>query len=332
MTPTSAASAYLYDERGQRWLDAGVSNALVGHGHAGVAEAVAAQMASTRVDGGLREQYIQRLLRKFPPRCSYSVCYLVNSLSEANELALRLARAHRPGKDVIVLDEANYGMTTSLTNMSPAQYESRSAGKKFWVHGAARRDAHTVVKKTQEIQASGRGLCGFFAEGIFEGGYLCESYAAARAAGGLNIAIEAQTGMGRVGEAFWEFARQGATPDIVVIGESMGNGFPMAAVVTTQDLAAPFEVPTWSDVACAAGLAVLDVLSLPSFEIAWPMPVRGAGLCFEIDVEDGPAVVERLRKRRILIGRRGNTLLFRPSLTFARQDASEFLEGLKECV
>lgn len=329
MTPASAAGAYLYDDRGHRWLDAGISNALVGHGDPCVAKAVAAQLASRCVTGEVRESYIHRLLGKFPPQ--FSVCYLLNSLSEANELALRLARAHRSGKDVIVLDDANYGMTTSLANMSPAQYESRGTGKKFWVHAVCR-DAERVVETARKIDGSGRGLCGFFVEGIFDEGFLRDSYASVRAAGGLTIAIEAQTGMGRVGETFWEFARQKVVPDIVVIGESMGNGFPMAAVVTTRDLAAPFEFAEAGDVACAAGLAVLDALTIPKMGIAWPMPVRGAGLCFEIDVPDASAVVRRLRERRIFIGRRGSTLLFRPPLTFSSDDASEFREGLGKCV
>lgn len=329
MTPASAAGAYLYDNRGQSWLDAGIGNALVGHRHPAVAEAVGAQLASRCDTNEIRQRYTRRLLGKFPSQ--FSVCYLVNSLSEANELALRLARAHRPGKDVIVLEDANYGMTTSLANMSPAQYESRGIGKKFWVH-AARRNGESVSATARKIEASGRGLCGFFAEGIFDAGFLHESYASVRVAGGLNIAIEAQTGMGRIGAAFWEFARQNVVPDIVVIGESMGNGYPMAAVVTTSDLAAPFELTAADDVACAAGLAVLDALTIPQMEIEWPMSTRGAGLCFEIDMPDAPAVVDRLRERRILIGRRGNTLLFRPPLTFTRDDASEFVEGLLKCV
>lgn len=325
MTTASAAGAYLYDDRGQRWLDAGLGNALVGHGNPRIAEAVEARLASPRADGELRQYYIRRLLGKFPP--PFSVCYLLNSLSEANELALRLARAHRPGKDVVVLDDANYGMTTSLANMSPAQYESRGIGKKFWVH-AARRNAESVAETARGIEASGRGLCGFFAEGIFEEGFLRKMYASVRELGGLNVAIEAQTGMGRIGEAFWEFARQKASPDIVVVGESIANGLPLAAVVTTGELAAPFEIAQAGDAMCAAGLAVLDTLTIPEMEIAWPVPARGAGLCFEIDVPDAAGVVDRLRERRILIGRRGNTLLFRPPLTFSGGDAAEFRESI----
>lgn len=194
----------------------------------------------------LRERYIERLLTKFP--ASLSVCYLLHSLNEATELALRLARTHRPGKDVIVLEDVDYGMTTSLANMSPGR-------RKFWVHTASRTDSATVAEKARFIQASGRGLCGFFAKGVFPDGYLGDAYPSVSAAGGLNVAIE------ELGPAPWEFARHGVEPDIVVIGDSLGNGFPMAAVVTRPELTAPFPANTGgSDAACSAGLAVLDGL------------------------------------------------------------------------
>jgi 4-aminobutyrate aminotransferase-like enzyme len=294
----------------------------VGHSHPHVTSAIAKQLAAP--EEGIRERYIERFLTKFP--APLSICYLLHSLSEATELALRLARAHRPGKDVIVLDDTHYGMTTSLANMSPGR-------RKFWVQVASRRDSADVAAKARVIEASGRGLCGFFAEGVFDDGYLREAYASVRAAGGINVAIEAQTGMGRVGESFWEFARHGAVPDVVVIGDSMGNGFPMAAVVTTPDLAAPFDTGTGGGpIACAAGIAVLDVLEPPKWSPNLGTNVRGAGLCFEIDVPNAPSAVARLKERGILIGARGNTLLFRPPLTFSRDDASEFLEGLEACV
>lgn len=306
-------------------LDCGLSNALVGQGHPHVTEAITRQLDAP--EEGIRERYIARLLTKFP--APLSVCYLVHSVSEATELALRIARAHRPGKDVIVLEDTVYGMTTSLANMSPGR-------RKFWVQVASRRDAVDVAAKARVIEASGRGLCGFFAEGVFDAGYLREAYASVHAAGGVNVAIEAQTGMGRVGEPFWEFARQDVTPDVVVIGDSLGNGFPMAAVVTTPDLAAPFDTGTGGGpVACAAGLAVLDVLEPPTWSPSFAglgLNVRGAGLCFEIDVPDAQSTLARLRERRIGIAARGNTLLFRPPLTFSVDDASEFIEGLRKCV
>ena len=273
-------------------------------------------------DDGIRERYIAALLSKFPSQ--FNTCYLVHSVNEATELALRLARLHRPGKDVIVHPDTDYGMTTSLASISPAR-------RKFWVQTASRTDAADVAAKARTIVDSGRGLCAFFAGGVFDTSYLRDAYDAVREAGGLNVALEDQTGMGRVGEFFWEFARHQVTPDIVVVGDSMGNGFPMAAVVTRADLAANFDTGTGGGaVACAAGLAVLEALQPPSwFPDFREFNARGAGLCWEIDVPDAPAVAGRLRDQGILIGTRANTLLFRPPLTFAPADAETFTIALR---
>lgn len=324
----SASGSYLIDDRGEPFLDAGVSDALIGHGNPRVTEAVARQMAAADFGVDLQARYTQRLLAKFPPE--FSICYFVHSKSEACELALRLTRAHRPGKDAIVLEHADYGITTSLANMSPARFNARGTRKKFWVHVASRIDASDVAAKARAIEASGRGICGFFAEGVFEDGFLREAYANVKASGGLNVAIEAQTGMGRLGTAFWEFARHNVTPDIIVIGESMANGLPMAAVVTTQNLAAPFDTGNGGGpVVCAAAEAVLDAMpEVPRVDLE----LRGAGLCWEIDVDDAPTVVDRLRERRVLIPARGNTLLFRPPLTFSASDAARFVEALQASV
>ncbi|MEO8096786.1 MAG: aminotransferase class III-fold pyridoxal phosphate-dependent enzyme [Acidobacteriota bacterium] len=354
MAFASGSGQYLYDEAGQKWLDAGISNALVGHGNAQVTEAVARQLALIDTTAGhahaLIERYRGRLLSLFPP--PLTVCYFLPSRSEATEMALRLARAHRPGKDVIVLPGADYGITTSLTNMSPLRFQARGGSQKHWVHVASRLDAGDVELTAANIQASGRGLCGFFAEGVFEPGYLGQAYAEVRKGGGLCVSVESQTGMGRVGKAMWEFARHTVSPDIVVIGESIANGFPMAAVVTTPALAAPFgplfdhRSLTGSPVACAAALAVLGVLeqdyladhamqtgkNMRDALRALSLPVRGSGLCLEIDVQSGRDVINRLRENQILLSARGDTLLFRPPLTFTNEDASTFVEVLQRCL
>jgi 4-aminobutyrate aminotransferase-like enzyme len=205
-----------------------------------VAEAVARQLIAP--DAEIRERYITRLLALLPD--PLRVCYLVHSLSEANEIALRIARAHRSGKDVIVTEDSTYGITTSLANMSPGR-------RKFWVQVASRADASEVAAKARVIKASGRGLCAFFAEGLFQPGYLGEAFASVRDAGGLNVAIETQR--------MWEFARHQVVPDIVVLGEFLGGGFPLAAVITRRELAAPFSTGSGgSAAACAAGLEVLN--------------------------------------------------------------------------
>jgi 4-aminobutyrate aminotransferase-like enzyme len=211
--------------------------------------------------------------------------------------------------------------------MSPAR-------RKFWVQTASRKDASEVAVKAETIASTGRGLCAFFAGGVFESGYLSQAYASVRDAGGLNVALEMQTGMGRVGEPFWEFFRHGVFPDIVVIGDSMGNGFPMSAVVTRPDLAASFDTGTGGGpAACAAGLAVLEVLQPATWSPDFSgFRARGAGLCWEIEVPDASAAVKRLRECGILIEARGNTLLFRPPLTFTQQNAAEFIGALREVI
>jgi 4-aminobutyrate aminotransferase-like enzyme len=266
-----------------------ISETLIGPGHPRVTSAVVRQLSSA--DGGVGSELARRLAGKCPE--GLSSCYFLNSLSEANELALRLARAHVPGKDVIVLEDADHGMTTSLKNMSPAR-----GPVKFWAHVARRGDAGHVAACARAIESSGRGLCAFFAEGVFREGFLDQAYRAVRASGGLCVAIEAQTGLGRVGEAFWEFARQGVVPDIVVVGESLANGLPLAAVITRPELAV-FPRSYANPVMCAAALAVLDVLEeehLPEHaeragaafrEIA----TRGAGLCWEIDLPHGRRLI-----------------------------------------
>jgi len=282
------------------------SEALIGQGHPRVTAAVARQLNAPSGDDPSRE-VAKRLAAKMP--AELAACYFLNSLSEANEMALRLARAHVSGKDVIVLEDADHGMTTSLKNMSPAR-----GPVKFWAHIARRGDAAHVAETIRAIESSGRGLCGFFAEGVFPQGFLRQAYHAVRAAGGLCVAIEAQTGLGRVGEAFWEFARQGVVPDIVVIGESLANGLPLAAVVTRSELAV-FPEEHGNPVMCAAALAVLDVLGEEGLasragvvgaafgEVA----TRGSGLCWEIDVPGG--------KR----------LLLRPPLTISEEHARALL-------
>ena len=135
-------------------------------------------------------------------------------------MALRLARAHVTGKDVIVLEGADHGMTTSLKNMSPAR-----GPVKFWAHVARRGDAEDVAEKVRAIQASGRGVCGFFAEGVLSQEFLVAAYSVVRAAGGLCVST-------------WVIGEQSVVPDVAVLDESLAGGLPFAAVITRPELAA----------------------------------------------------------------------------------------------
>jgi len=232
-----------------------------------------------------------RLPAKRPP--SLSVCYFVNSGSEASELALRLARAHTASKGTVVLDGAYHGNSNALIEISPYKYDGKGgAGEPPFVRkvpmpdtyrGAYRRNdsesgaryAAHVQSASNTLTAAGYPRASFIAESlmgssgqlVLPDGFLRAAYAHVRANGGLCIADEVQCGFGRVGSHFWGFETQGVVPDIVVMGKPMGNGHPMGAVVTTPEIAASFDngmeyFSTFggNPVSCAIGLAVLDVL------------------------------------------------------------------------
>jgi 4-aminobutyrate aminotransferase-like enzyme len=213
------------------------------------------------------------------------VCYFVNSGSEANELALRLARAYTRRRDVIVLDAAYHGNTTSLIDISPYKFNGPGGeGAPPWVHvlplpdtyrGKHKRDDPRAGEKYAEFARQVRNPSAFIAESAPSVGgqimlpdkYLASVYAIVRAAGGVCIADEVQTAYGRMGSHFYAFESQDVVPDIVVLGKPIGNGYPLGAVVTTTEIAAAFDngmefFSTFggSTVSCAVGLAVLDVV------------------------------------------------------------------------
>ncbi|HLW75832.1 MAG TPA: aminotransferase class III-fold pyridoxal phosphate-dependent enzyme, partial [Bryobacteraceae bacterium] len=277
---------YLYDETGRAYLDCYNNVPLVGHSHPKVVEAVERQMAllntNTRYLHQTILEYASTLTRRFPE--PLSVCYFLNSASEANELALRLARTFTGREDVIVLDHAYHGHTNTLIDISPYKFNGPGGrGKKPWVHVAPlpdplRRDDPTAGREYAAYVArilEHASPAAFIAESlpsvggqvVFPPGYLAECYRHVHAAGGLSIADEVQAGFGRLGRWMWGFEMQGVVPDIAVLGKPMGNAFPLAGVVTTREIAQAFDngmefFSTFggNPVACAAGRAVLEVL------------------------------------------------------------------------
>ncbi|MHA2026078.1 MAG: aminotransferase class III-fold pyridoxal phosphate-dependent enzyme [Candidatus Thorarchaeota archaeon] len=282
---------YLYDEYGQQYLDMRNNVPQVGHSNPRVVEALSKQAfvlnTNTRYLHDNLAKYAQRLTSKFPP--GLSVCFFVNSGSEANELALRLARTHTKQKDVIAIDGAYHGNTAELVNISSykhdgpggegvpphvqvvrmpdpyrGEFRGSTTGKKY---------AQDVLDATQRISDLGRGLAAFIFEPlmgcggqiIFPDGYLKESFKHVRKAGGVCIADEVQVGFGRMGTHFWGFETQDVVPDIVTLGKPIGNGHPIGAVVTTPEIAGSFNTGMeffsttgGNTVSCAAGMAVLD--------------------------------------------------------------------------
>jgi 4-aminobutyrate aminotransferase-like enzyme len=390
---------YLYDDTGRAFLDVYNNVPLIGHSHPRVVRAVQEQIAllntNTRYLHDNVNRYAERLTRLLPE--PLGVCYFVNSGSEANELALRLARAHTGREDVIVLEHAYHGHTTTLVDISPYKFDGPGGrGRKPWVHiapipddyrGPHRREdaaagtkyAQHVAEILRDVHAQGPGVAAYIAETlpsvagqiVFPSGYLAETYKHIRAAGGVCIADEVQVGFGRLGTHFWGFETQSAVPEIVVLGKPIGNGFPLAAVVTTPEIAANFNngmefFSTFggNPVACAAGLAVLDVLEeehlqenalrvgnyliaqLKSLQEKHALigDVRGSGLFLGLDLvldretrEPAPRqasyVVNRLRDRGILTGTDGphhNVLKLRPPLIFSQADADLFVATLDD--
>lgn len=286
---------FLFDDVGRAYLDMVNNVCHVGHAHPRVVRAGQEQMArlntNTRYLYDPLVEYVRRLVETFPD--PLRVCFLVNSGSEANDLALRLAQAHTGRRGVIVIDHAYHGHLSSLVEISPYKFDGpggsgcpphvrvcempdgyrgsfRYAEPEFGLRYGA-----DVGRKARELEAAGIGLAAFFAESaiscggqiVLPPGYLAEAYRLVRAAGGLCVADEVQVGLGRVGTHMWAFETQGVVPDIVTMGKPLGNGHPLAAVMTTSEVAASFETGMeyfntfgGNPVSCAIGLAVLDVI------------------------------------------------------------------------
>ncbi|MEO1836791.1 MAG: aminotransferase class III-fold pyridoxal phosphate-dependent enzyme [Akkermansiaceae bacterium] len=283
---------YLFDETGRRYLDAYNNVPQVGHCHPEVVEAACEQMrtlnTNTRYLSDHFNEYAEALLATMP--AALDTCFFLNSASEANELALRLSRTATGNRDTIVAESAYHGHTTTLIDLSPYKHDGPGGtGAPDWVHtvpnadtyrgvfrggDAARRYAQAAGDQIAHIQESGMGLAAFMAETypsvggqiIPPDGYLSEVYQYVRQAGGICIADEVQTCYGRIGNAFYAFEQQGVVPDIVVLGKPIGNGHPLAAVITRGDLADSFDngmefFSTFggSTLSCVIGKKVLEV-------------------------------------------------------------------------
>ena len=284
---------YLYDVSGRRYLDTVNNVPHVGHQHPRVVRAAQQQMGLLNTNTRYLHTHIVRfaeeLLAKLPPELS--VVHFVNSGSEANELALRLARAYTSQRDMVVLEVGYHGHTNACVDISSYKFDGKGGrGAPDWVHAAPIPDPYRglhrgvdsgpayaayVQKSIGKVQQQGRGIAGFIAESILScggqvvppNGYLKDAYRYVREAGGVCIADEVQVGFGRVGEAFWGFELQGVVPDIVVMGKPIGNGHPLGAVACRPEIAEAFangmeyfNTFGGNPVSCAIGREVLRVI------------------------------------------------------------------------
>jgi 4-aminobutyrate aminotransferase-like enzyme/Ser/Thr protein kinase RdoA (MazF antagonist) len=295
LTIVRGRGAYLYDAEGRAYLDCVNNVAHVGHSHPRVVEAAHRQMrvlnTNTRYLHDNLVRYAEALTATLPD--GLSVCFFVNSGSEANDLALRLAAAHTGAAGVVVLEGAYHGNLTSLIAASPYKFDGPGGkGRPRQVqvvpmpdpyrgrHRApepdlGRRYAAYVDSALDRAEADGYRAGAFLAESILScggqivlpAGYLAEAYRLVRARGGVVIADEVQVGFGRAGTHFWAFETQAVVPDIVTMGKPIGNGHPLGAVVTRPEIARSFangmeyfNTFGGNPVSCAVGLEVLAVV------------------------------------------------------------------------
>ena len=285
---------YLYDETGHRYLDlfAGIVTVSVGHSHPTVVKRVTEQVATLQHTTTIYLHpsfplLAKRLAAKMPP--GLDVTYFTNSGSEANDLAITMARLYTGQRDVIALRNAYHGGSPSAMGLTSHNTWKYPVGGDGHVHHAINPDPYrNPFAGTPEEQAtrsaadireiirystSGK-VAAFLAEPIQGVGgathgarnYLKEAYAIVRENGGLCIADEVQTGFGRTGEHFWGFQNFDVVPDFVTMAKGIGNGAPLAAVTTRMDIAQTlaqrvhFNTYGGNPVSMAAGLAVLDVI------------------------------------------------------------------------
>ncbi len=285
---------YLYDYTGRRFLDTVNNVAHVGHEHPKVV--LAAQKQAGVLNTNTRYlhpniiHFAEQLLDTFPPELS--VVHFVNSGSEANELALRMVRTCTGQRDMVAVEVGYHGNTTGCVDISSYKFDGKGGrgapehvqvvpipdtyrGQYRDLKTAGPQYAKHIQEAIQKIQAKDRNVGGFICESILSCGgqivlppnYLKEAFNYIRAEGGLCIADEVQVGFGRVGDKFWGFELQDVIPDIVTVGKPIGNGHPLAAVITTKEVANKFAngmeyFSTFggNPVSCAIGNAVLKVV------------------------------------------------------------------------
>ncbi|MDE4134367.1 aminotransferase class III-fold pyridoxal phosphate-dependent enzyme [Phaeobacter sp. QD34_3] len=386
---------HLFDEWGRPYLDAYNNVPHVGHAHPRIQAVAADQLkrmnSNTRYLHPAQVAFAEKILSKLP--APFEVCFFVNSGTEANELALRLARAHSGAKGMVTPDHGYHGNTTGAVDISAYKFNAPGGvGPSDWVElvevaddyrGSFKRDdpdraqkfADLVDPAIKRLQDKGHGLAGFIAETfpsvggqiIPPKGYLPAVYEKIRAAGGVCIADEVQTGLGRLGDYYFGFEHQGALPDIVVMGKPIGNGHPLGVLVTSRAIADSFaKGPEFfstfggSTLSCRIGKEVLDIVDdealqqnaklmgerllagLKALEEKHPCvgDVRGMGLflgveLIEADGSEASAICSyvknRMRDQRILIGSEGpkdNILKIRPPLTIDAEDVEMLLHSL----
>jgi len=390
---------YLYDEKGRRYLDAfgGIVTVSCGHSHPKILAAAHDQLdtlvhTTTIYPNQEVALYGEALAQKMPG--DLSVCYFVNSGSEANDLALLMARLHTGNYDLIALRNAYHGGSQSTMGLTAHGTWKYNTPQGFGIHHALNPDPYrgpfadhddpatdyaNDVKELIEFATPGR-VAGFIAESIqgvggaivFPEGYLKKTYDIVRSHGGVCIADEVQAGFGRTGTHYWGFESQGVQPDIVVMAKGIGNGFPLAAVVTTPAIAASltshihFNTFGGNPLISRVGRTVLEVIDEDGLQANSATvgnhlltklsalaekhnligQVRGQGLMLGIELvtdrstkepatAECAAVWNKCKDLGLLLGKgglAGNTLRIKPPMCLTLADADFMVDVLDEAL
>jgi len=290
-----SAFQYFYDQDGKTYLDCVNNVCQWGHCHPTIVRAAQRQMTQLNTNS----RYVYAQMASFAERLTETMpegldtVFFVNSGSEANDLAARLARAYTGQNDFIVVDRAYHGNSSLSTDLSPNRIDRPGRpGLPSYVRktecpdvyrgkfrdddpDASSKYIQDLMSVINQMEGRDRAPAAFFAESlvgtggqiVFPDGYLQAAYDSVRSAGGVCVADEVQVGFGRTGEHMWCFQTQQVVPDIVTMGKPIANGHPMAAVVTRREIAEAFDNGVTyfntfggNPVSCAIGLACLDVL------------------------------------------------------------------------
>ncbi len=384
---------YLYDSEGNRYLDAVNNIQHVGHSHPKIAKVAEKQFrklnTNTRYIDEKIVKYAKALTDKLPE--NLDVCFFTNSGSEANDLALRIARTITNSNQTIVLGAGYHGNLSSLVDISPYKHEGPGgAGAPDFVHTIPRPDkfrgkyrgdntvdayVSEVIKIIDNIKQNKKNVSAFMVESLMGCGgqivlpesFLKKTFKLINDVGGINIADEVQIGFGRMGSSFWGFETCDVIPDIVTLGKSMGNGHPIAAVVTTKEIADKFNNGMeyfnsfgGNPVSCSIGNEVLNIiededlqknaLEVGSYLITQlrtldhPLigDIRGIGLFVGIELiknkellspatSEAKLIENHMKDHGILISTDGpdhNVLKIKPPMIFNHENADELVYNL----
>jgi len=386
---------HVYDDSGVQYLDCVNGTSHVGHCHPQVVAAGHRQMSRLVTSQGftsdLLSRFVSALLDTMPE--PLNVCYLTNSGSEANDLSLRLASSHTGREDIVVLEDGYHGNIGSLIDASPKMHQRMNHKKKDHIHIARLPDLYRgkyrygdeqagakYAKDLEEVilqaESKGRRIGAFLFEpmlvipGVYmpPPSYYQNVFRIIREHGGLVIADEVQSGLGRMGNNMWAFMDYGLVPDIVTIGKGLGNGFPMGAVICSREvsdrLGGYFSTFGGNPVACAIGMSVLEVIkneklissanrvgkhlqkSLLNIKERFTCvgDVRGSGLVHAVEIVDNKEeripspdlaseIMFGMKTRQVLVaitGKQRNVILITPPMCFNMENCQVLVSALED--